>query len=327
MASHSVVAHRWAQNDKPGANLNGYGMHCAGGRVYSWGAHFIIAMFTRTKERRGKPAREVVLFNADGYSSSTAKHKSIVRRAIPSRYEVFSVPDLRDINYSSPHDGGKVLQWHVAQAAEAFAKSERARTYKQLHLDDAERHLEEAERFADAFGLKFKRPASLEAAAAKLAKEAAKKAKQEKAARKAQAERQAAEQARQREVDAIRFEEWKAGNTPYCPSSYRADANGRCYVRRSPDGESLQTSQGAEVPWDHAVKAFRFIRHVIKTGEEFHTNGRVVRVGHYKVDCIDRFGNMRAGCHSFDWADMKALAEREGVWALEPSTEAVEVTH
>lgn len=100
--------------------------------------------------------------------------------------------------------------------------------------------------------------------------------------------------------------------------------NGTALVRRSSDGERLETSQGADVPWSHAVKAFRFIRLCVEKGEAFHTNGRVIRVGHFTVDYITADGDMKAGCHRFAWADMRALAEREGVFALSPSAEAVE---
>lgn len=100
--------------------------------------------------------------------------------------------------------------------------------------------------------------------------------------------------------------------------------NGTALVRRSSDGERLETSQGADVPWSHAVKAFRFIRLCVEKGEAFHTNGRVIRVGHFTVDYITADGDMKAGCHRFAWADMKALAEREGVFGLTPSAEAVE---
>lgn len=100
--------------------------------------------------------------------------------------------------------------------------------------------------------------------------------------------------------------------------------NGTALVRRSPDGERLETSHGADVPWDHAVKAFRFIALCVERGEGFKTNGRVVRVGHFRVDEITPEGDMRAGCHTFAWGVMKALAEREGVLTLAPSDEAVE---
>ncbi len=100
--------------------------------------------------------------------------------------------------------------------------------------------------------------------------------------------------------------------------------DGTALVRRSSDGERLETSHGADVPWDHAVKAFRFIRLCVERGEGFKTNGRVIRVGHFRVDEITPEGDMRAGCHRFAWSVMRELAEREGVFALSPSAEAVE---
>ncbi len=100
--------------------------------------------------------------------------------------------------------------------------------------------------------------------------------------------------------------------------------NGTALVRRSNDGERLETSHGADVPWSHAVKAFRFIRLCVEKGEAFHTNGRVIRVGHFTVDYITADGDMKAGCHRFAWDAMRELAEREGVFELPPSSEAVE---
>lgn len=117
-------------------------------------------------------------------------------------------------------------------------------------------------------------------------------------------------------------EAWMRGEGPRYVNFRSPD--GTAYVRRSADGERLETSQGADVPWDHAVKAFRFIRLCVERGEGFQTNGRVIRVGHFRVDEITPEGDMRAGCHRFKWADMKALAEREGVFELSPSAEAVE---
>jgi hypothetical protein len=117
-------------------------------------------------------------------------------------------------------------------------------------------------------------------------------------------------------------EAWLKGEGP--ARVYLSGPNGTALVRRSPDGERLETSQGADVPWDHAVKAFRFIRLCVERGEGFKSNGRVIRVGHFRVDEITPEGDMRAGCHRFAWQAMRELAEREGVFELSPSAEAVE---
>lgn len=323
---HQTIAHRWAQDT--GAKLTGYAMFCASGIIYSHGRHFPIARFVSTPERRGKPSQRVILFNADGYSVSTSKHQSYTRRAIPAGVPVFKIPALSEYeDYTAPVYGKRVLAWHVEKAAELYAKAQKARTNGPYLEADAERHLTEAERFAAAFGHKFKRPASLAVLAAAVAKETAKQAKAAKKARAEQEERQRVAAERQREIDAERFADWAAGVTVHCPTSYRARPDGSAYVRRYQfaDGtQELQTSQGASVPWEHAVKAFRFIRLCVEKGEGWQRNGRVVRVGHYQIDRIEPNGDMTAGCHRFAWEAMRELAEREGVFDLTPSAEAVE---
>lgn len=118
---------------------------------------------------------------------------------------------------------------------------------------------------------------------------------------------------------------WRAGESHSAPS--RAPADGSAYIRRSRDGERLETSQGATVPWDHALKAFRFLKLCRERGETFARNGRTIRVGHYQVDKIDVDGSFVAGCHRFAWSEIQALAEREGVFTLPASAAAVETSH
>lgn len=328
MTDHQTIAHRWAQDRD--AKLKGYAMFCEEGRIYSHGRHFIIARFADTKERRGKPARRVVLFNANTYSVSTSKHQSYTRRAIPSRYEVFSVPDLDRWDYTTPAEGRAVLDWHVAQAVELYAKAKRARVNGPWLVSRANGHLTEAERFAEAFGHKWKRPASLDAAVEAATKKAATQAKAAAKAAKERAKRQAEERQRQQERDAFAFEAWRNGEPVQCPRSFYSRDDGSAYVTRTryADGvEELRTSQGAAVPWEHAVKAFRFIRLCVERGEAWERNGRTVRVGHYTLDRIEAGGDMRAGCHRFAWDEMRALAEREGVFTLAPSDDAVEGGH
>lgn len=123
----------------------------------------------------------------------------------------------------------------------------------------------------------------------------------------------------EREAEAIRS--WLSGGVAIPP---RTMPDGTVYVRRR--GEELQTSMGAAVPWEHAVKAFRFIKLVRERGEPWKRNGRVIRVGHFQVDEIDAQGNMTAGCHRFAWSEIERLAKAEGVFDVAPSADAVEVT-
>lgn len=319
MASHQNIAHRWAQDT--GASLKGFNMYSEGAVIYSYGPHFPIARFVTAKD-----GRRVVLFNADSYSVSTSKHKSYTWRAIPQGVPVFEIPKLSSsADYSDKATGKEVIAAMVEEAGKLYAQGLRARTRAEWLYDQARKKLDDAGAFAAAFGHRWKRPLNLDVMGRELAAKAAKQAKAEAKARKEREARQAEEAKRQREIDAERFLAWRRGEPgSRVPYSWQVDDAGRCYVRRSPDGESLQTSQGADVPWSHAVKAFRFIRLCVERGEGWQRNGRTVRVGHYQIDSIDADGNMTAGCHRFLWDDMRALAEREGVFALSPSAEAVE---
>lgn len=141
--------------------------------------------------------------------------------------------------------------------------------------------------------------------------------------REHRAEIWARENAARREREADQFAQWQRGENVACPYSYRATPDGAAYVRRR--GDNLETSQGAVVPWPHAVKAFRFIRLCRERGEAWQANGHTLRVGLFTVSSISAQGDMRAGCHTFRWAQMEALARSQGVYdAATPSADAIE---
>lgn len=332
MANHSQVAHRWAQDYLAGRTVSGFNMFyetrpayrelfAEGSQehvIFSHGRHFPIAAFQTTP--RGE---RVVLFTSKDYSVSTSKHKSHVARAIPSRVRTFRVPDV-----SPAHKSGGAEHFHrdnldalLKEAAEANGKAKRARKYGAYHTEDATKALRMAADYAEAFGIEWQSP-DLETLTAELQRREAEAAAQYAQERREREQRERERMAKLKADQAEDFAAWLSGAPMrFVPSAYSVDDNGNAYVRRA--GDNLETSQGASVPWEHAVKAFRFIALCRATGKAWKRNGHVVRVGHYQVDSIDAEGNMRAGCHSFAWEHMKACAEREGV-NVEPSAEAVE---
>ena len=91
------------------------------------------------------------------------------------------------------------------------------------------------------------------------------------------------------------------------------------------DGLNVETSQGADVPLAHAVKAFRFMRLVWQSGKDWERNGHVVRVGHFTVDRIEAAsGDVRAGCHLLRRAEIERFAASIGLADLAPSDDAAE---
>jgi hypothetical protein len=126
-----------------------------------------------------------------------------------------------------------------------------------------------------------------------------------------------AEERRERErqlqalKDAEYRAEWLAGNAPQGGRRFDAESGGAALRIK---GDMLQTSHGAEVPLEHAIRAFRFIKLCREAGRDWQANGQQIRVGHFRVDSITAAGDMVAGCHSFTWPEIERAAILAGVF-------------
>ncbi len=339
MASHISVAHRWAQMNR-NLSVKGFNMFAEGFSIFSYGRHFEIARWVPTTP--AKDAQNVdamcVLFNSESRSISTSKHQTYVLRSIRSSARVFHLPEVfwptagggnapeADKRKRNAHTVKEGLKYYEAKALDLYAKASRARTWADSYIEQAERTLAEAEDFARYFGVKYERP-NVDGLKAKAAKQAEATAKAAQKARKAALAAQKVHDAEQAAMRAL----WVAGASaqairaqyPNGHLGYFNAPDGSAYVRRN--GDNLETSQGVAVPWAHAVKVFQFVKLVRERGVDWHTNGKVIRVGHYNVDLIDGDGNMTAGCHRFKWETMEALAIKEDVAGFAASEDVVEV--
>lgn len=109
-------------------------------------------------------------------------------------------------------------------------------------------------------------------------------------------------------------EQWRAGEGRawygYYPSGYAGQAPMLIMLRKR--GDLLETSRGAEVPWEHAKRIFTAASQVRCNGSSMgfeHGNGP--RIGHFRLDRIDCNGDVHAGCHHLFWQEMLGLAIKE----------------
>ena len=86
----------------------------------------------------------------------------------------------------------------------------------------------------------------------------------------------------------------------------------------------LQTSHGAAVPLAHALRVFRFLKLCRANGKAWATNGRALRVGHFRVDSVAPSGDFVAGCHRINWPEVERLAASLGVDSLAPEDTTAE---
>lgn len=101
LSSHDEVAHLWAHQTQS----HGYASNVRfdGRTIYSYGMHFPVATFVepmrallpKRLRERSIPVTRVCLFTSEGYGSSTAGHKSLVRSAIPPDVITFETAHQR----------------------------------------------------------------------------------------------------------------------------------------------------------------------------------------------------------------------------------------
>lgn len=138
---------------------------------------------------------------------------------------------------------------------------------------------------------------------------------------KAEAERRLAEKAEAERLKALSMAEkaaaWQAGASLSQLGNVRiSDPEGGALLRVK--GEQLETSHGAAVPLEHAIRVFQFVKLCRERGESWQRNGRQIRVGHYNLDSISPDGSFRAGCHEIHWQEIERVAKSIGVFDIEP---------
>lgn len=265
LSNHNEVAHIWAQQ----VQGEGYAgnMFFREDSIYSYGCHFRIARFVR------KNGETVVLFNSAGYSSSTAKHKSIVRRAI-SHYKVYTVPHLDGFT-SDQHE--KNVAHFEEEANDLIKKAVRARTSTEWLLNSAIQSLMDMKHYASLFDVTLTEPQQalinqMEEGTL-LSPETREKLRQKEAERKRIA----------LEVNKHKIEEWINGERNTFPSSVE-----KIFLRRS--GDNVQTSHGVTVTALEARLLYRKLKSnaPVKGATISHFkvvgfNGKVLTIGCHKI--------------------------------------------
>ena len=277
LRNHAEVAHTWAHQLQPEGRASR--VFFEGDAIYSYGRHFCIA-----KHVQNESGDRAVLFNAASYSISTSKHQSIVLGAIPESVPVFRVPHLDTFGW---HDANR--QHYERLAESQFVSAARARSHAEWKFDQACRTVDEANRYAEFFGLDWRidRPETLDPEWL------------ENIRRKA-AEHVAAEAKKTRERMAESAARWRAGET-HALWGYPD-------IMLRVNGDTVETSRGATVPAKHAKLAWRVIKRCKETGTEFNPNGHSVHLGNFQADRIEPNGTLHAGCHVIKYAELEHCA-------------------
>ena len=278
-----MVAHLWAHKSQDSARNPCHNFYFHGDTIYSYGSHFPIA---RHVTRKGKSA---VLFTTRSYSSTTAGHKCTVESAC-RHLTVFHVADV------TGSDCRKQFAQYRAEYMGLVGKYAKARQRKPEYLAELRGLVEEANGYAAFFGLRTRLtlPDDLTAMIAEC-----------QAIEKREKTRKQREEAKQAREALERVQKWVDGESDYCPS-YGP-------IRLRVKGDELQTTRGARVPLEHAVKAFRVLKRLHDKGQAYQRNGHTIHLGQFALDSLDTEGNVTAGCHTVQWEEIARVAALAGV--------------
>ena len=259
-----------------------------GDKLYSYSTPI-----ARHVSRKGQSA---VLLTTRDHSHTTAGHKEMVKGAC-RHLRVFNVENVAEYHTDHRERFGAYRKRFMAIVSE-YAK---ARRRKPIILDRLRELVSEANQYAEFFGLRSRLtlPTDLTGMVAEC-----------RAIERREAARRQREQTKREKESQERFQKWIDGETDYLPDSMFSRLSP---IRLRVKGDELQTSLGARVPLDHAVKAFRVLKRLRDRGETYQRNGHTIHLGHFALDALDGQGIVTAGCHRVEWSEIERVATLAGV--------------
>ena len=273
----SEVCHTWAQQCQDNARNSSESVFFQGDTIYSYGHHFPMARIL---------AGGRVLITTRTYSVTTSGHLSQAWRAVNHLESV----QVNNVKAESKKEHLDNVKDGIEYICHCINKAKRARTYKDMWNRDALTRAEELTWYAKEYLPRHKFNFDLSAIGEESAKIEAREKK-----------RKAREAKKREKLAKEKIEQWIDGLSVSIPYGVN-----RVFLRVQ--GNEVQTSQGAFVPYDAAKKSFAFmLRH---KANGWKRNGETFAIGQYQLDAVNDNGII-AGCHRIDWQEINRFAQSE----------------
>jgi hypothetical protein len=284
-SSHNEVAHIWAsQSQSEGRAGN---IFFENGVIYSYGRHFPVARFA-------PEYGDIVLFTSRGYSSSTGKHKGIIRAAIPDSYQIVYCDDVSLPASYNLDIWARRVECLRADFAIHKNKQGRGNIAHEIYKNTGE-----VLSYCDALKMPapaFTRDIQAEAAARAYVNEAAEKRALNKGIKEA-------EKNRLRAIDAAeRLPLWLAGNIVPLDNLHLLPTALRI------KGDQIETTRGAKIPVSDALKIYPLLDRAKRTGNKLEAGLHNINLGSYRFNSFDG-DTLIVGCHSIAWAQIEKMAQ------------------
>jgi hypothetical protein len=246
----------------------------------------------------GSNGEKIALINSYSYSNTTAKHQSLVHRAINGDYKIISglhfnrgAYGLNSLRSFGQLDFNVLALLNERRASEFLLKASKARTRKDLYQSQALSILKAIEDYASAFGFTYELKQDLAALelAAKNAKIAADEA--QKQAKLARIEKQKED-----------LQAWRDG------SGYGGYFEVTA-LRINHEKQTIETSRRAEIPLSLAPRIWAVVSDIHSKGEEV-TNINC-KITSYVLNWYKN-GEFGIGCHTIAYSEFELIAKQLG---------------
>lgn len=285
----SEVSHLWANQVQDNARCRN--ARFDGTKFYSYST-VIADIHTNVR------GDELVLICNDNYSMTTSKHKRYVAQAANHK-------DVLYVDLVSPDERGHDSNYcgFMERHAKLIDQASRARENKGYHLQQANSLLRSMTDYAQFFDIVWAMPAEVEGVdeiiAAATIKLKAKIANQD--------ARNEVLSAKRAVLEIEQLEIWLAGGITQTRFA-------RLALRIKND--EIQTSHGANIPLDHALKVWPVIYRAHILGRPFiPSQERAIHLGHYRFNSFQD-DVLTVGCHRIPYSEIERMASQLGLLEL-----------
>jgi len=280
-SSNRELIHVWANNDDSTVWKRSNSVNCEHDILYSYAT--AIGQIVNN---------DTVIYNTASYSNTTSTHQGLMQQAtshyLNRIYLDISKYNLKSLIFNQRDFEELVFNPNMNKASEYLVKSSRSKKYKDHLINQALFIFDNLERYALLFNLKYELPNidHLTESAIKADKEA-----------KALEKIRRAERIKQQ---AEALANWRKG----------LDIRNHFEITalRIKD-DVIETSRGAKIPLEHAIKFWGLIKAWHEKGTSYVKSNHSIHLGNYAVN---RFENdiLTVGCHQIPYSEILNIANQ-----------------
>ncbi len=280
-SSNRELIHVWAHDSSPEIMKQANSVTCHNNILYSYST--AIGQIVNN---------DTVIYNTASYSNTTSKQQSLMYQStshyLNRIYLDIKKYDLNHLIFSQHSFNEIIFEPNVKQASEFLLKASRSKKYKDFYSSKALSIFDNLERYALLFNLAYELP-NVDA----LTESALKADKEAKALEKIY-------KAKRIQQQAEALENWRLG----------LDVRNHFEITalRIKD-DVIETSRGAKIPLEHAVKFWSLINSWHQKGITYKKDHHSIHLGNYAVN---RFENdvLTVGCHEIPFSEIQGIANQ-----------------